>query len=158
MSAEALARLDAFVRAGGGLIAILAAADAHYGSALYRDRIGEWFLSHPPGLQSTVVRFADDLPGFAALSGGRGWMVTDELYDFEDNPRGRVRVIATLDETTYGSGRMGDDHPIAWCRELGLGRSWYTGLGHRPELFEDPLFREHLARGLAWVAGRGTSC
>ncbi|MCS7268551.1 MAG: ThuA domain-containing protein [Geminicoccaceae bacterium] len=158
LAPEARAALAAFVHAGGGLFAVHAAADAHYEDPLWRDLVGAWFLSHPPGLQTTVVRFAEELPGFAALGGGRRWVVTDELYDFRDNPRGRVRVIATVDETTYAGGRMGADHPIAWCHEPGRGRSWYTGLGHRPELWDDPVFREHLGRGLAWVARRGATC
>lgn len=150
--------LEDFVRGGGGLLGVHAAADAEHAWPGYEALLGAWFRSHPPGLQSTVVRFADDLPGLAGLGGGRAWPVTDELYDFRSNPRGRVRVIATIDERTYEGGRMGADHPIAWCHEPGNGRSWYTGLGHRPELFADPVFREHLGRGLAWVTRRGPSC
>lgn len=150
--------LEDFVRGGGGLLGIHAAADAEYAWPGYEALLGAWFGSHPSGLQSTVVRFADDLPGLVALGGGRVWPVIDELYDFRSNPRGRVRVIATIDERTYVGGRMGADHPIAWCHEPGAGRSWYTGLGHRPQLFADPVFREHLGRGLAWVTRRGSSC
>lgn len=158
LGAEAAARLEAFVREGGGLLALHAAADAHYGWPAYEALVGAWFRSHPPGLQSTIVRFEPDVPGLAALGGGREWRVTDELYDFRTNPRGRVRVIATIDERTYAGGGMGADHPIAWCHAVGRGRSWYTGLGHRAELFADPVMREHLGRGLAWVTGRGETC
>lgn len=158
LAAAALEALERFVRTGGGLLGIHGAADAHHGQPGYQELIGARFLAHPPGLQSTLVRFADELPGLAALGGGRAWPVTDELYDFHDNPRGRVRVIATIDERTYAGGRMGGDHPIAWCRELGTGRSWYTGLGHRPELLADPVMREHLGRGLGWVTGRTAGC
>lgn len=82
----------------------------------------------------------------------------DPLYDFRTGPRGRVRVIATIDERTCAGGTMGEARPIAWCRDVDRGRSWYTGLGHRPELFEDPVMREHLGRGLAWVVGSGEHC
>lgn len=150
--------LQAFVEAGGGLVGIHAAADAHHAWAGWGRLLGTWFRSHPPGLQRTIVRFAPELPGLASLGGGRSWEVTDEIYDFRDNPRGRVQVIATVDESTYEGGRMGADHPIAWCFPLGAGRSWYTGLGHRAELYADPIFREHLRRGLAWAAGRGAHC
>lgn len=158
LAPEAAQALERFVRAGGGLLAVHAAADAHYGWPAYEELLGAWFRAHPPGLQTTVVRFAEDAPGFHALDGGRSWPVTDELYDFRTNPRARVRVIATIDERIYAGGTMGEDHPIAWCRALGRGRSWYTGLGHRSELFEDPVMHEHLGRGLAWVAGRSEVC
>jgi len=155
---EAAAALESFVRGGGGLLAVHAAADAHYGWPAFEELVGAWFRAHPPGLQTTLVRFAPDLPGLEALGGGRDWWVTDELYDFRSNPRGRVQVIATIDERTYEGGGMGADHPIAWCHKVGRGRSWYTGLGHRAELFADPVMREHLSRGLAWVIGRGRTC
>lgn len=158
LAPEARAALLAFVEAGGGVVGIHAASDAHHAWPGWGRLLGTWFRSHPPGLQTTIVRFAPELPGLASLSGGRSWRVTDEIYDFRDNPRGRVQVIATVDETTYEGGRMGADHPIAWCFPLGAGRSWYTGLGHRAELFADPTFREHLRRGLAWAAGRGAHC
>lgn len=158
LGAEAAARLEAFVREGGGLLALHAAADAHDGWPAYEALVGAWFRSHPPDLHTTIVRFEPDVPGLAALGGGREWRVTDELYDFRTNPRGRVRVIATIDERTYAGGGMGADHPIAWCHAVGRGRSWYTGLGHRAELFADPVMREHLGRGLAWVTGRGETC
>lgn len=113
LAVEAAAALEAFVRGGGGLVAIHAAADAHYGWPAYEALLGAWFRSHPPGLQATVVRFEGEAPGLAALGGGREWTVLDELYDFRANPRGRVRVIATIDERTYTGGAMGADHPIA---------------------------------------------
>ncbi|KAK0545074.1 hypothetical protein OC846_005812 [Tilletia horrida] len=33
----------------------------------------------------------------------------------------------------------------------GPGRSWYTSLGHFPETYSDPLFRQHLTGGIQWV-------
>ncbi|KAK0542384.1 hypothetical protein OC845_006647 [Tilletia horrida] len=33
----------------------------------------------------------------------------------------------------------------------GPGRSWYTSLGHSPETYSDPLFRQHLTSGIQWV-------
>jgi putative drug exporter of the RND superfamily len=67
------------------------------------------------------VRVVDrDHPATARLPAV--WARTDEWYDFRGNPRGRVRVLATLDESTYRGGGMGADHPIAWCHGVGRGR------------------------------------
>ena len=38
------------------------------------------------------------------------------------------------------------------------GRSWYTGLGHRPELFLDPVFLAHLEKGLLFATFRSEEC
>ena len=58
------------------------------------------------------------------------WSRTDEWYNYRTNPRANVKVLASLDESSYTGGTMGGDHPITWCQNYGGGRSWYTGLGH----------------------------
>jgi hypothetical protein len=72
------------------------------------------------------------------------------------NPRPGVRVLATLDESTYTGGTMGSDHPIAWCHDNLGGRSWYTAGGHTIESYGEPDFRRHLLGGILWAAGRET--
>src|SRR5262249_45488893 len=42
---------------------------------------------------------------------------------------------------------------IAWCQEYDGGRSWYTGMGHTPESYSDPLFLQHLLGGIEFAAG-----
>ncbi len=49
---------------------------------------------------------------------------------------------------------MGADHPLAWCREQGAGRVFYTSLGHTSEIYDDPDFRAHLRGGISWAAAR----
>jgi uncharacterized protein len=143
---------EAYIAGGGGYLGLHAAADTEYGWPWYGALVGAYFQSHPPGLQTGTVSFARPV-------GGRGrWRVTDEFYNFRTNPRPRVTVIATLDERTYRGGEMGADHPIAWCQTVAGGRSWYTGLGHRPELYADPTFIGHLERGLLFAADRSDGC
>jgi type 1 glutamine amidotransferase len=81
------------------------------------------------------------------------WTRTDEWYDYRASPRGDVRVLAALDETTYEGGAMGEDHPIAWCHEFDGGRAWYTGGGHTRASWAEPLFLEHVGAGILWAAG-----
>jgi hypothetical protein len=58
-----------------------------------------------------------------------------------------------LDESTYTGGTMGADHPIAWYHDYDGGRAWYTGGGHTPESYAEPLFRLHLLGGIKYAAG-----
>jgi type 1 glutamine amidotransferase len=141
---------ERYVEGGGGYMGIHAASDTEYDWPWYGALVGAWFKGHPPGLQTGTVTFADPL----REGGPRAWRVTDEFYNFQANPRPQVTVLATLDEGTYSGGEMGRDHPIAWCRTVGSGRSWYTGLGHRAELYADPTFLAHLERGLLFAVGR----
>ena len=82
------------------------------------------------------------------------WRRTDEWYNFTGTPRGCARVLATVNETTYEGGRMGQDHPMAWCRRVGQGRMWYTAMGHTKSSFAEPLFQKHLLGGILVAAGR----
>lgn len=147
------AALRGFVENGGGFVGIHSAADTEYGWPWYEELVGAWFKSHPPDLQTTDAVFEGERPLLE-----RRWRVTDELYNYRSNPRDKVRVIATVDERGYEGGTMGADHPIAWCRSMGAGRTWYTGLGHRVEMYADATFRAHLLRGLRFAAGLSENC
>lgn len=145
--------LRGFIERGGGFVGIHSAADTEYDWPWYGTLVGAWFRSHPPGFQTTTASFE----GEHKLREGP-WRVTDELYNYRSNPRREVRVVATVDEREYAGGTMGADHPIAWCRDMGKGRSWYTGLGHRAEMYADATFRAHLLRGLRFAAKQSNDC
>ena len=131
------------------------AADTEYDWPWYGGLVGAYFRNHPQ-IQRAAIDVADT--GHASTAGlPRRWLRTDEWYNFAANPRGRVRVLATLDESTYspGDGAMGRDHPIAWAHAYDGGRAWYTGGGHSAEAYAEPLFRAHLLGGLLYAAGAG---
>jgi type 1 glutamine amidotransferase len=143
--------LERFIKTGGGWVGIHAASDTEYGWAWYGRLLGAYFQNHPPGLQDTVVSADDDHPLASAIPIG-GWRVRDEIYNFRTNPRGSVRVLATLDERTYQGGTMGADHPITWCHDFDGGRAWYTGLGHTKAMYAEPTFRALLLAGIRYAA------
>lgn len=148
------AAFERYIAAGGAFMGVHAAADTGKAWPWYGDLVGAWFKGHPPGLQATEVRFESG----RGPDGLQRWHVTDELYNYRRNPRGTVDVIATVDESTYAGGTMGADHPIAWCHASAGGRAWYTGLGHDPALYADPVFRAHLLRGLRYATGLSGDC
>src|SRR5690606_17586939 len=127
------AAMQQYIRDGGGYMGVHAAADTEYDWPWYGQVVGACFHSHPEGLQSSRVQ-----PEHQGVPSGPAWAVRDELYNYRDNPRPRVQVLATLDESRYRGGTMGDDHPISWCHAFDGGRSWYTGLGHDVALYADP--------------------
>ena len=69
-------------------------------------------------------------------------------------------MLISLDTTaTDMSGRPpewrpGGDYPQAWYRQFGAGRSIYTSLGHRAELWTgNALFRAHVVGAIRWSLG-----
>jgi len=150
------AAFERYVRSGGGFVGIHSASDTEYQWPWYGRLIGAWFASHP-AIQHATVRIEDPTDPSTKLLPSQ-WVRVDEWYNFRRNPRGDVRVLAALDETTYSGGTMGFDHPIAWCQSIERGRSWYTAMGHTSESYAEPLFRLHLLGGIESAADPNRGC
>jgi cytochrome c len=147
---------ERYIRSGGGFVGIHSASDTEYQWPWYGRLVGAYFASHPT-IQRAAVHIEN--PGHPSTKDlPAAWERTDEWYNFRSNPRGVVRVLATLDETTYSGGTMGADHPIVWCQAIDGGRSWYTAMGHTTESYSEPLFRLHLLGGIESAAGISGSC
>ena len=127
LNEEQQAAFEGYIQDGGGYAGVHAASDTEYDWPWYGELVGAYFDSHPQIQEATTVVTDHVHPSTAHLD--EEWVRTDEWYNFQDNPRGDVHVLAALDEDSYdaGSGAMGHDHPIAWCQEFDGGRSWSTG-------------------------------
>ncbi|MDI1466306.1 ThuA domain-containing protein [Catellatospora sp. KI3] len=159
LDANQQAAFERYIRAGGGYAGVHAASDTEYGWAWYGSLVGAYFSSHP-AVQNATVKVEDPAhPSTASLPAK--WIRSDEWYAFQSNPRGRVHVLASLDERSYapGTATMGADHPIAWCQNYDGGRSWYTAAGHDAAAFSDTAFRAHLLGGIQTTANAvGADC
>ncbi len=45
------------------------------------------------------------------------------------------------------------EFPSTWARREGKGRVFYTSLGHREDVWTNPVFQEIALGGFAWVMG-----
>ncbi len=145
------AAFERFIRGGGGYLGIHAAADTEYDWPWYGRLVGAYFKTHP-AIQDAIVIVADRVhPSTKHLP--MRWQRRDEWYEFRANPRGKVHILATLDESTYQGGGMGHDHPIAWCHEFDGGWAFYTAGGHTKESYAEPAFLQHILGGILWTAG-----
>ena len=142
---------QSFVRGGGGVVAVHAAADSHYGWPWYGRLIGGRFASHPPGTPAgELAATGHRHPGTRTLPAR--FRRTDEWYAFGDyDPTSDLLV--TLDPASIGAADVNPD-PISWAREFEGGRVFYTAMGHTAESFSEPLFLQHLSGGLRWAARR----
>jgi len=145
--------LTGWVLAGGGWVGIHAAADTEHQWPWYGEQLCcARFAAHPPVQKSTVIVEDRTHPSTSMLP--ERWERTDEWYVYDRSPRtvDGVRVLASMDTSTITGPCMDGDHPIAWCRDLGAGRAWYTGGGHTSESFLEPLFIDHIEGGVRWAA------
>ncbi|MEV7226900.1 ThuA domain-containing protein [Polymorphospora sp. NPDC051019] len=146
------AAFEAYLAGGRGYVGVHAAADTEYGWSFYGNLVGGYFASHPAIQQANVK--VEDRAHAATAHLPQTWTRTDEWYNYQTNPRSGAKVLATLDESSYSGGSMGADHPIAWCKSYGGGRSFYTGGGHTQASYAEPAFRTHLLGGIRYAAGR----
>jgi type 1 glutamine amidotransferase len=149
------AAFQSYIAAGGGYVGVHAASDTEYDWPWYGGLVGAYFSSHP-AIQQATVRVEDaGNPATAHLPSA--WVRTDEWYNYRTNPRSAVRVLTSLDESTYSGGTMSGDHPITWCQNYGGGRAFYTGLGHTQASYTDPNFTRLLLGGIRIAAGAVTA-
>jgi len=153
LDANQQAVMAAWLRGGGGWVGVHAAADTEYDWPFYGKLLGGgWFKSHP-SIQPADIR-VEDISHPTLSHVPPIWNRVDEWYNFMKSPRSDVHVLASLDESSYSGGAMGD-HPIAWTVPIGKGVAFYTGLGHTNESWKEPAFLAHVARAIDWTAGDG---
>ncbi len=141
---------ESYVTGGGGYVGTHSAADTEYNWPFYGELVGAW-LDYHSSITEADITMEDRAHAATAHLGGT-WTRTDEWYNYLSNPRSSVHVLASLDESSYSGGVMGD-HPIAWCQAVGDGRSFYTGGGHTAASFGESAFRAHLLGGIRYAAG-----
>lgn len=76
------------------------------------------------------------------------------LQQFVEEGKGVVRVLASVDGSTYHPRRPMGDHPIIWANER-YRRMIYIGPGHSPELLADHRYATLLRDAILWAASSG---
>jgi type 1 glutamine amidotransferase len=145
-----LANLIAAVRSGVGL------AGCHGGLAgSFREEVefhfmcGSQWVAHPGG----VIPFRVDIakPEDPVMAGLDGFDYVSEQYYLHVDPA--IEVLAT---TTFSGEHdpwtKGAVMPVVYKKRFGLGRVFYSALGHAAREFAHPAMRTILKRGLLWAA------
>jgi uncharacterized protein len=160
--------LVGWVKGGGAIAGTHCGSDTLYPAKdrpwneAYGELIGAYFKTHPPGFQKIKVRVEDAKhPAGKPFEDGQPY--EDEMYIFRDAPysRQKLHIILSVTEDSIPSllekapkaARADNDYGISWCQQVEKGRSFYTSLGHRKEVWRDPRFQAHLIGGLRWAMG-----
>jgi putative membrane-bound dehydrogenase-like protein len=147
--------LDAFVNNGGKFLGIHPATDTFHNTPVYQKLIGGEFVDHPWHAKDTVTIKVLDPEHAAAkpwIDAGAGLTFKEEIYQHKNFDPANVHVILGLDmEKTELKRPM--FIPIAWCKEQGKGRLFYTSLGHRDDVWGNPRYQDHLVAAIKWLTG-----
>ncbi|HEX3480054.1 MAG TPA: ThuA domain-containing protein [Kofleriaceae bacterium] len=149
--------LEAWIRAGGGLVGLHSASATQWDDPFFVQNIGAQFMLHVPGMFPATVRI---VPGAHPITDGlpATLQMTDEWYVFQTRPEqvNGMQMLFALDEDTlsadYPAMYKVGYHPIGWAHELYGGRVFYLAAGHNPDDYTDPTFLEIVGRSIEWAA------
>lgn len=151
------AALLQFVRGGKGFGGVHSATDTFYQWPEYGELIGARFNGHP--WVHEVGIDVEDAAHPAASHAPFGFSILEEIYQFREFSRDRVRVLMSLDTSTVNL-RLPDvnpgtaDFPLAWCRSYGSGRVFYNALGHFESTWLDRGFQQSMLGAILWLTGQ----
>jgi uncharacterized protein len=146
-----------FVREGKGFGGVHSATDTLYQWPEYGELIRARFDGHPWTQEIGVT--VEDPEHSIVKHLAPGFRITDEIYQFREFSRERVRVLLRLDTESVDLSREGvhrgdGDFALAWGHEYGKGRVFYTALGHLDETWRDERFRKMVVNALLWMTGQ----
>ena len=177
LSAEQEAALQAYVQDGGGFVGIGETAKLEEGGNEFFDTlIGLTGASRTSASAEGTfdVEFLDRVhPATRDLAQVAGR--SDKFYAWTNNPTGQVHTVARLrtgtlpdgtsvthdtliNRWTGGQANVGNtlqaqtNRALSWCRDINVGRSFYTGMGQTTASYDADL-RKHIASAVQWAAG-----
>lgn len=150
----------AWVRSGHAFIGVHAAADTFHHYAPYLEMLGGEFLTHGAQVQVECQSQDPSHPAVAHLP--QRWSVFDEIYEFQKFDPSTVDQLLVMDH--HPQTKVAGKYPVAWSKNFGSGRVFYTSLGHRPDIWDPRLetdrknapavaeaFQQHLLHGILWA-------
>lgn len=149
-----------FVKGGKGLMGIHAATDTYGNWTEYHDMMGGVFSGHP-WHERVGIKNTDPTNVINKAFDGKDSEITDEIYQWKvgsfstDNHR----VLLALDTKNITNmnkgGTNGPDalYPMTVLRKYGEGRVYYCSLGHREEIFWNPVILKHYLAGIQFALG-----
>ena len=156
-----------WIKSGKGFIGMHSATDTFRGHTPldpYVTMIGAEFRHH--GQQAEVDCINQDPAHPACHQLPPSWHLKDEIYLMNGFERSKVHGLLTLDK--HPNEKTPGDFPIAWCKQYGHGRVFYTSLGHREDVWdpntpagfkrENPpevseAYQKHILGGIKWALG-----
>src|SRR5208282_3924137 len=123
----------------------------------YIKMLGGEFIIH--GSQQRVHQICADrkFPGLSDFPEDFGPL--EEWYSLKDfSPNLHVLLMqdtSTMDKASGGnkSGYDRPNYPSTWAHRYGKGRVFYTSMGHRDDVWANPVFQKLLIGGINWAVG-----
>jgi uncharacterized protein len=147
--------LDA-IHGGKGFVGMHCATDTFHSKGdeidPYIKMIGAEFITHGEQQVGRLNVVDPDFPGVKAF--GRSFEINDEWYALKHFADDLHVIIAHDTKGMKGKMYQRPPFPETWCRMHGKGRVFYTSMGHREDVWENPKYQGLLMGALAWATGK----
>lgn len=149
------AAFERYIQSGGGYVGIHSASDTEYDWGWYGRLVGAYFTYHPAEQEARFIIQDNSHPSTKHFT-DNVWTLEEELYNFKKiSPD--IKVLITIDESSYQGGANGSFHPMSWYHEYDGGRAFYTAIGHQSETYSDERYLKHLLGGIEYAIGDNVS-
>lgn len=117
----------------------------------YVKMLGGEFIKH--GAQQVAkMRCVDTkFPGLEKYADGFAFQ--EEWYSLKDFRKDIHVLLVQESESMKGIEYERPAYPATWARKHGKGRVFYTSMGHREDVWTNPIFQEILTGGISWAVG-----
>jgi type 1 glutamine amidotransferase len=113
--------------------------------------IGGEFIKHGAQQVATNTVTNPKFPGFEKV--GASYAFHEEWYSLKDFTPD-IHVLSVIDSPRMkGAEYQRPPYPSTWARKEGAGRVWYTAMGHREDIWTNPVFQDILVGGIKWAMG-----
>ena len=117
--------------------------------------IGGEFIKHG-AQQKAHMRCVDStFPGLEKCA--EGFDMLEEWYSLKDFSSNLHVLLVQETDTMKGDEYARPAYPATWIRQQGKGRVFYTSMGHRDDVWTNPLFQEILTGGIRYALGEVTA-
>ena len=140
---------------GKGFIGVHSATITFTNWPEYGEMIGGYYDEHP-WLTFNAPIIVED-PNFPGMSQWpREFVLRDEIYQFRNYSRDKVRVLMRLDPSKLdlknkNVHRTDGDFAVTWANTYGKGRVYYSSLGHVLENWDDPRMQNMFTEAIKWA-------
>lgn len=155
MSPRGKENLLAAVAAGKGFVGIHPASDTFHGPAgevdPYIKMVGGEFMGHGRQQESLQRVTSPSFPGVEGL--GDGFRMHEEWYAMKNFGDDLHVILVQETEGMVDRDYQRPAFPATWARMHDSGHVFYTSMGHREDVWTNPIFESVLIGGLMWCWG-----
>jgi type 1 glutamine amidotransferase len=143
-----------YVESGKGMLGLHCASDTFHSKPNevdpYIALLGGEFIHH--GAQQTCdIKIIDH--NFGPIKNLQDFNLKEEWYQLKNFAPDMHVIAMQQTQSMDAEYQKLKPYPMTWARKQAKGRVFYSSLGHREDVWKNPIFENILLGGLAWAMG-----